>query len=254
MNNQFTVIKSFRDKETGQSYGVGSTYEAQDQKRAMELETAGYIAETNSEAAATAKQQAQGNEAAQQNGQQLAQAYQEARKAIEPKTVVNGKVVSLAAAQAAEAYSEAQMNQTGIQDQHNNNTEAVAAGQIAQEQTQAARQQEQMNQSQQTIRQANVQSSQQHLEDAMNNNSQSTQSGYEAGAAQMYSQGNQTNQTNQSQSQTNQSSQQQSQQAAQSAAAHAEQTNPAAAEAENAAEMQKAATKAAARANKKDNQ
>jgi hypothetical protein len=251
MNNQFTVIKAFRDKESGQTYGIGSTYESQDSKRAMELETGGYIAESNSQAAQDAQQTASGQQAAQENAQNLVQAYEQAKKSIEPKTVVNGKVVSLAAAQAAEAFHEAKVNQTGIQEQHNNQTESVPSGQIAQQQTQAAQQQEQMNQQQQSIRQANAQSSQQHLEDALN--SQSTQSGFESGAAQMYSQGNQSNQTNQSTSQTNQSSeqQQQSQQAAQAAAARAEQTNPAAAEAEEAANMQKAAR---TRAAKKENQ
>src|SRR4051812_15698776 len=109
MNNQFTVIKAFRDKETGQSYGVGSTYDSQDQKRAMELEMGGYICEANSQAAKTAKAQAQGNQSLSQNAQQMAQAYEQAKKANEPKTVVNGKVVSLAAAQAAEAQHEAQV-------------------------------------------------------------------------------------------------------------------------------------------------
>jgi hypothetical protein len=237
MNNQYTVTKSFRDKESGQTYGIGSTYDAQDQKRAMELEMGGYICDTNSQAAQQAKAQAQGNQATENNSQQMAQTYQQLQKANEPKTIVNGKVVSLAAAQAAEAYHEAQMNQTGIQEHHSNQTETVASGQVAQNSQNA-----QAEETQVKMRQSNVQSSQAHLEDAI---SRSTSTA-EAGRAQMYNQ-SQAQQTGQSSQ-----AQQQSQQAAQTAAAHAEQTNPAAAEAETAAETQRAATKAA-RA-KKENQ
>jgi hypothetical protein len=253
----YTVIHAFTDKTNGAQYEIGQTYEAQSEQRAKELEQGGYIVEANSQQAQSAQME---QKAAQANAKGLAQAHQEAAKAIEPKTVVNGKVVSLKAAQAAEAYFEANNTQTGIQAHHENTTEAVPAGQIAQQGQQAMNQQ-QMNQATgAAVRQANVQSSQAHLEESL---SRSTSTA-EAGRAQMYNQGEneftkslQSAQTTnaqgtaqQSQQQSQQLSQQQ-QQAAQAAAMRAEQTNPAAAEAEEAALNSKAAAKARA---KKENQ
>ena len=251
--SNYTVIHAFTDKTNGAQYEIGQTYEAQSEQRAKELQQGGYIAEANSQQAQSAQME---QKAAQANAQGLAQAHEQAAKAVEPKTVVNGKVVSLKAAQAAEAYFETSNTQTGIQAHHDNTTEAVPAGQIAQQGQQAMNQQ-QMNQATGAqVRQANVQSSQAHLENAMNQ----TQTGAQAGASEMYSKGeNEYTKSLQSAQQTNaqgtaQQSQQQSQaqqQAAQAAAMRAEQTNPAAAEAEEAALSAKAAAKARA---KKDNQ
>ncbi len=82
-------------------------------------------------------EQQNASQANTQKSEELAKAHQEAAKAVEPKTVVNGKVVSLKAAQAAEAYHSANATQTGIQEHHANNTEAVQAGQVAQRITKA---------------------------------------------------------------------------------------------------------------------
>ena len=73
------------------------------------------------------------------------------------KTVVNGKTVSLQEAVQAEQALNQQAKQTGVNDSHNNNTEAVQAGKVAQN---AQVQQEQTH----SIRQANVQSGQAELE------------------------------------------------------------------------------------------
>jgi hypothetical protein len=244
MNNQYITVRSFRDKETGKTYGIGSTFEANDQKRAMELEMGGYIAAANSQAAQAAQSQAKGEQAAQANAENVAQAHQQARQAAEAKTVVNGKVVPLSAAQAAEAAFETMNTQTGIQAHHDNSSEAVAAGQVAQQSQQAASQQQMNQQTGAAVRQANVQSGQQHLEGL------ATQTGQEAGISEVYNKMN-TAMQQQMSNQMNQQNQQQTQQAAQAAAARAEQTNPAAAEAEEAAMQQKAAAKARA---KKENQ
>jgi hypothetical protein len=246
--SNYTVIHAFTDKTNGAQYEVGQTYEAQSEQRAKELEQGGYIAAQGSQQAQSAQME---SKAAQANAQGLAQAHEQAAKAIEPKTVVNGKVVSLKAAQAAEAYFEANNTTTGVQAHHDNTTEAVPAGQIAQQGQQAMNQQ-QMNQATgAAVRQANVQSSQAHLEEAL---SRSTSTA-EAGRAQMYNQGeNEFTKSLQSAQNTNAqgtAQQSQQQQAAQAAAMRAEQTNPAAAEAEEAALNSKAAAKARA---KKDNQ
>ena len=75
------------------------------------------------------------------------------------KTVINGQEVDVKAAQAAQEAFEKQNNQTGIQAHHDNSTEAVNAGEMAQQS---------MNQAQPTetirpIKQADLQSGQQHL-------------------------------------------------------------------------------------------
>lgn len=244
MNNQFVTVRNFRDKETGKTYGIGSTYESQDAKRTSELEMGGYIAAADSQAAETAKAEAAGEKAAQANAENVAQAHSQARQAAEAKTVVNGKVVPLSQAQAAEAAFEAMNYQTGIQAHHDNSTEAVAAGQVAQESQQASGNQQMNQQTGASIRQGNVQSGQQHLEGL------ATQTGQAAGASEAYNQMSQSQQQQMSNQMNNQQSNQtnqQSQQAAQAAAARAEQTNPAAAEAEEAALQSKAAAKARAK-------
>jgi hypothetical protein len=100
-----------------------------------------------------------------QTTSQANQANQGNQAAQEPKTIINGKVVPLSVAQAAEQQAMQQSQQTGIQQQHDNNSEAVQAGQQAQNATQ--QQAETFN-----IRQANVQSGQSHLD---TNASQATQ-------------------------------------------------------------------------------
>lgn len=90
------------------------------------------------------------NQANNQTNQANVQANAEA------KTVVNGKVVSLNEALQAEQQAAQQAQQTGIQAHHSNHSEAVQAGQTAQN----AAQQQPTNLN---IRQANVQSGQSHM-------------------------------------------------------------------------------------------
>jgi len=85
----------------------------------------------------------------------------------EAKTVVNGKVVSLQEALEAEKAMNQQAKQTGVTEAQNNHTEAVQAGEVAQN---AQVQQEQTH----SIKQANVQSGQAELE----KNLKSSVSGY----------------------------------------------------------------------------
>jgi hypothetical protein len=98
------------------------------------------------------------------NNQNQDQLNQQIQQQNEAKTIVNGQVVSLKAAQAAVEAADQQSTQTGIQAHHDNSSEAVQAGQTAQN-SQAASSQAQQ---QQSIKQANVQSGQQHLNQHMN--------------------------------------------------------------------------------------
>lgn len=90
------------------------------------------------------------------------QMNQQAQEAAEPRTIINGKMVPLSQATKAMEMAEAAATQTGIQAHHDNTTEAVQAGQVAQ-QSQAQQQEAQVN-----IRQANVQSAGEHLESHVN--------------------------------------------------------------------------------------
>jgi hypothetical protein len=105
------------------------------------------------------------NENFQANNQATSQANEEA------KTVINGKVVSLSAAQAAEQQAALEAQQTGIQAHHDNSSEAVQAGQTAS--NPATKDTAAFN-----IRQANVQSGQSHL-DTNATQTQAAQVGYE---------------------------------------------------------------------------
>jgi hypothetical protein len=140
--NNYTVTKSFQDKNTGELYEVGSSYEVTDNNRAAELENNGFIS--------------------RQANQAGAKANTEAAAKAEAKTVVNGKVVSLKAAQQAEKAAAEQRNQTGITEAQNNKTEAVNAGQKAKNASQAAARTEQLN-----VKNVNVQSGQKELEQHM---------------------------------------------------------------------------------------
>ena len=75
-----------------------------------------------------AQNQAQQNQATNQTNQK----NQAAAKYAEAKTVVNGQEVSVQQAQAAEEAFNKQNNQTGVQAHHDNSSEAVQAGQTAQ--------------------------------------------------------------------------------------------------------------------------
>ena len=91
---------------------------------------------------------------------------QQAAKAAEAKTVVNGQAVNVKEAQAAEEAFMRQNTKTGIQQHHDNTTDAVEAGQVGQNAQQL------MNQAQQTnykavVKLADLQSGQQHLEQYM---------------------------------------------------------------------------------------
>jgi hypothetical protein len=162
---QYVVVHAFQDKYTKQYYGVGSIYEATDENRAFDLENGGYIVPDNTEAANVAKANATGNA---QNSEEIKQVHAQIRQDAEPKTMVNGKIVSLSDAKMAQQALEAKTNQkTGIQEHHDNSTEAVQAGQVAKNQQQAQAQvkaQQQMQQTKQQATVANVQSGQQALE------------------------------------------------------------------------------------------
>ena len=92
----------------------------------------------------------------QQMNQQQAQQLQQQNEA---KTVINGKEVTLKEAQQAEETLNQQMKQTGINESHNNHTEAVRAGAMAQN-----AQGLQQNQEVQVVKQSEVQSGQAELE------------------------------------------------------------------------------------------
>lgn len=245
---QYVVVHSFQDKYTKKYYGVGSIYETSDEQRAMDLENGGYIVPDNTEAAAAAKAIAKGEQFANQNSEEYQKAYQQIKQEAEAKTVVNGKVVSLKAAQAAQAAFSAKNTQTGIQPHHANNTEAVPAGGLAQQKNigmQQARQQEQQG----AINQANVQSGQSEVAKELqagqssSPNEASNAEAYNNQAIQGASMGAYTSQ--QYQQEQSQQAQQQRNQAAQAAAARAEQTNAAEADNYEAAAASKAARTAA---------
>lgn len=246
---RYVVTKSFMDRLTRKYYGVGSIYETSDMQRAEELMNGGYIAPENTEMASTAKAQAETFKAANQNAEAIAKAHQEAAKAAELKTVVNGKVVPLKDAQAAEASFNASVNQTGIQEAHNNATEPVQAGNVASQQGQSAQATSQ-NAAQANVRQANVQSGQAELEQHMNqamNQQGGTSNVYTAAdyaAEQQAHAGLTSNMAG-----THQASQAGSQQASQ--AAQAEAKNAAALENANAAAHETAANNAQAAAEAK---
>lgn len=95
--------------------------------------------------------------------------HQAIAKAAEAKTVVNGQELSVKDAQAAEESFMRQNTQTGIQAHHNNNSEAVEAGQVAQNQSQ--------NQSQNMSGQNNMQNhaAAQHMQNMQNQSAQNMQ-------------------------------------------------------------------------------
>lgn len=86
--------------------------------------------------------------------------HQEIAKAAEAKTVINGQEVSVHDACAAQESFEAQNTQTGIQSHHDNSSEAVQAGQTAQN---SPMQKMQQNMQRAAVKQSNVQSGQSHL-------------------------------------------------------------------------------------------
>jgi len=106
-----------------------------------------------------AQNQAQQNQAANQAINQASQKNQAAAKYAEAKTVVNGQEVKVKDVQAAEETFNKQNNQTGIQAHHDNSSEAVQAGQTAQN---AAT----MNESKLNLKQVNMQSGQSHFSGA----------------------------------------------------------------------------------------
>lgn len=174
---RYIVTKSFQDRYTREYYGVGESYETNDENRGFELENGGYIAQENTEMASMAMQQ-KTNQANQTNNQASSQGNQAAQKAAEPMTVLNGQVMSVKDAQRALEIAEMSATKTGIQSIHDNSTEPVQAGQEAQENKQDP-QPTQVN-----VRQANVQSAQghmdQHVQSAQSEaQGQAHQAGYE---------------------------------------------------------------------------
>lgn len=86
--------------------------------------------------------------------------HQTAAKAAEAKTIINGQEVSVHDACAAQESFEAQNTQTGIQSHHDNSSEAVQAGQVAQN---SALQNMQQNMQRAAIKPSELQSGQSHL-------------------------------------------------------------------------------------------
>lgn len=116
----YIVIKHFQDRLTKEYYGIGSTYQG-DQQRIEELERGGFIAPAESAEAQNAMQQAQNNAQAQGNNLE---------KVDKAQTVLDGQMVDVK--QAQQAIKQAESNQqTGIQAAHNNDTEPVEAGKKA---------------------------------------------------------------------------------------------------------------------------
>jgi hypothetical protein len=202
----YIVTRNFTDKTNNNTYKVGDAYNAENAQRVQELENGGYIAAASSTFAKDAKAQAE-------NTQANAKANAQAQKNVESaKTVVNGKVVPLKFAQAAESAFDESNRQSGVQAHHDNSSESVPAGQVASRSQSTAESAEVQAQ----VKKANVQSGQKELEKHMN----------------------------QAQQQSNNMQQQAEQQAL---AAAAEKTNPMAAEHETAAEMQQAANEVKAK-------
>lgn len=156
-----------------------------------------------------------------QNIEKINQANSEAAAQMEPKTVINGKVVSLQQAQMAEEAFNQTMSQSGIQAHHSNASEAVNAGDVAKSASTAEASAAQVY-NQAAVKQADVQSGQAHLESHMPTAEQAAQKAAQAAA---------------------QAAQQNQVQSAQQSAAEAQ--------AEQAAEAQKAAAEVKARATKK---
>jgi hypothetical protein len=102
----------------------------------------------------------------QMSEQQLQQELQNIRQNTEAKTVVNGKEVPLKEALKAEELFNEQNTQTGINQAHDNSSEAVKAGGFAQNTQQQGMQQSQMQGQQQSklVKQSDVQSGQKEVE------------------------------------------------------------------------------------------
>lgn len=114
----YTVLKNFQDKYTGQYYGMGFTYESEDAQRIAELERGGFIAPEGSEMAQTS---------------QTIQANNQEKFEDEKYTIVDGKRVSLKQAQQAHEAVEANVKSTGVTQEHDNTSEPVQAGKTAQD-------------------------------------------------------------------------------------------------------------------------
>ncbi len=84
------------------------------------------------QAQSQAQSQAQNNQATNETVNQYEQLAQNIAKSNEAKTLVNGQEVTLQEAKSAEESFNKQNTQTGIQAHHDNSTEAVQAGQVAQ--------------------------------------------------------------------------------------------------------------------------
>jgi hypothetical protein len=96
----------------------------------------------------------------QMSEEQKQQELQKIQQNTEAKTVVNGKEVPLKEALKAEELFNEQNTQTGINQAHDNSTEAVKAGGFAQN----MQQQETQGQQVQAVKQSNVQSGQKEIE------------------------------------------------------------------------------------------
>jgi hypothetical protein len=262
MNNTFIVLRNFTDKNTNKQYSIGEKYTPENQDRANELESGGYIAPENTEIAAMAKAEGEALNIVQAEAQQLAAAHTEAAQAAEPKTVVNGKVVALKEAQAAETAADQEIKKTGIRQAHDNSTEPVQAGMIAHDtqsqRLQALQQDQTVQAQQQAIRQADVQSGQNELEKAMSKVAkgfQQQQGSYQQGMQQQQNMQQQEMKAFEQSAQQMKNVQTGTKQADAMAAAEAAMiTNPAAAVHEEAGQAQKAAAEIKTKGNRAQKQ
>ena len=130
-------------------------------------QTSAQTNQTNAQTNQASQQNVQSNQANNQQVQQMIQ------QSTEAKTVVNGKVVPLKQVQVAEELFNQQNTQTGIQDHHDNSTEAVQSGQVAQNlfgqnmQQALSEAMTSMESAKSLMNQANVQSGQSHLDSFM---------------------------------------------------------------------------------------
>ena len=91
--------------------------------------------QTNSENAKMGMQN-ENLQQSQSNGQNQSNQQNQGNQTSLERTIVNGKVVPLSEAQAMEEQFNKQNTSTGIQQHHDNSSEAVQAGQVAQNQQQ----------------------------------------------------------------------------------------------------------------------
>lgn len=126
----YQVVKNFQDKYTKEYYGIGFTYETDDQERANDLERGGFIVPEGQEMVQVAEN-IQKNETVNQ-ANVTNKASNKTAAENEAYTVVNGKRVTLKEAEAQAQAKEANVKKTGITQNENNSSEPVQAGKVVQ--------------------------------------------------------------------------------------------------------------------------